>query len=114
MSKRRLHGSVLEELRDETQREYAALLTKEVRPTLEYFELVNEELMKEVPLKEEDDTNFNYPEGYDWREGDYMWLLFKIQQHFAHREIWNGVYGFIYRTQPLRPDGPRAGLDGAD
>ena len=31
-----------------------------------------------------------------------MWLLFKIQQHFAHREIWNGVYGFVGRTQPHR------------
>ena len=31
-----------------------------------------------------------------------MWLLFKIdlQQHFAHREIWNGVYGFLECTQP--------------
>ena len=67
-----LHGSALEELREETQREYAALLRKELQPTLEYFELINEELMEEIPLKEEDDPNFDYPEGYDWREGDYM------------------------------------------
>ena len=31
-----------------------------------------------------------------------MWLLFKIQQHFAHQEVWNGVFRFINRTQPLR------------
>ena len=96
-----LHGSALEELREETQREYASLLRKELQPTLEYFELVDEELMEEIPLKEEDDPNFDYPPGYDWREGDYMWLLFKIQQHFAHREVWTGVYRFINRTQPL-------------
>ena len=97
-----LHGSALEELREETQREYAALLRKELQPTLEYFELINEELMEEIPLKEEDDPNFDYPTGYDWREGDYMWLLFKIQQHFAHRDVWNGIFRFINCTQPLR------------
>ena len=97
-----LHSSALEELREETQREYAALLRKELQPTLEYFELINEELMEEIPLKEEDDPNFDYPTGYDWREGDYMWLLFKIQQHFAHRNVWNGIFSFINRTQPLR------------
>ena len=97
-----LHGSALEELREETQREYAALLRKELQPTLEYFELINEELMEEIPLKEENNPNFDYPAGYDWREGDYMWLLFKIQQHFAHREVWNGVFRFINRIQPLR------------
>ena len=97
-----LHGSALEELWEETQREYAALLRKELQPTLEYFELINEEPMEEIPLKEEDDPNFNYPAGYDWREGNYMWLLFKIQQHFAHREVWNGIFIFINHTQPLR------------
>ena len=97
-----LHGSALEELREETQREYATLLRKELQPTLEYFELINEELMEEIPLKEEDDPNFDYPAGYDWREGDYMWLLFKIQQHFAHQNVWNGIFSFINRTQPLR------------
>ena len=96
-----LHSSALEELREETQREYATLLRKELQPTLEYFELINEELMEEIPLKEEDDPNFDYPAGYDWREGDYMWLLFKIQQHFAHREVWNGIFRFINRIQPL-------------
>ena len=96
-----LHGSALEELWEETQREYTALLRKELQPTLEYFELINEELMEEIPLKEEDDPNFDYPAGYDWREGDYMWLLFKIQQHFAHWEVWNGIFRFINRTQPL-------------
>ena len=101
VSARGLHGSTLEELREETQREYAALLRKELQPTLEYFELINEELMEEIPLKEEDDPNFDYPEGYDWREGDYMWLLFKIQ-HFAHRDVWNGIFRFINRIQPLR------------
>ena len=97
-----LHGSALEELREETQREYAAFLRKELQPTLEYFELVNEELMEEIPLKEEDDPNFDYPTGYDWREGDYMWLLFKIQQHFADWEVWNGIFRIINHTQPLR------------
>ena len=100
-SARGLHGNALEELREKTQREYAALLRKELQPTLEYFELIDEELMEEIPLKEEDDPNFDYPEGYDWREGDYMWLLFKIQQHFAHRNVWNGIFSFINRTQPL-------------
>ena len=56
-----LQGSELEELREETQREYAALLRKELQPTLEYFELINEELMEEIPLTEEDDPNFDYP-----------------------------------------------------
>ena len=101
VSARGLHGSALEELWEETQREYAALLRKELQPTLEYFELINEELMEEIPLKEEDDPNFDYPEGYDWREGDYMWLLFKIQ-HFVHREIWTEIFRFINHTQPLR------------
>ena len=96
-----LQGSALEELWEETQREYATLLRKELQPTLEYFELINEELMEEIPLKEEDDPNFDYPAGYDWREGDYMWLLFKIQQHFAHWEVWNGIFRFINRIQPL-------------
>ena len=68
MSARGLHGSALEELWEETQREYAALLRKELQSTLEYFELINEELMEEIPLKEEDDPNFDYPKGYDWRE----------------------------------------------
>ena len=97
-----LQGSALEELREETQTEYAALLRKELQPTLEYFELINEELMEEIPLAEEDDPNFDYPAAYDWREGDYMWLLFKIQQHFAHREVWTRVFRFINHTQPLR------------
>ena len=101
VTERGLRGSALEEFQEETQREYAALLRKELQPTLEYFELINEELMEEIPLKEEDDPNFDYPEGYDWREGDYMWLLFKIQQHFAHREVWTGVFGSINHTQPL-------------
>ena len=96
-----LQDSVLEELWEETQREYAALLRKELQPTLEYFELINEELMEEIPLAEEDDPNFDYPAAYDWKEGDYMWLLFKIQQHFAHREVWTRVFRFINRTQPL-------------
>ena len=97
-----IQGSALEDLREETQREYAALLRKELQPTLEYFELVNEELMEEIPLAEEDDPNFDYPATYDWKEGDYMWLLFKIQQHFAHREVWTRVFRYINRTQPLR------------
>ena len=96
-----LQGSALEELQEETQREYSALLRKELQPTLEYFELINEELMEEIPRTEEDDPNFNYPAGYDWRESDYMWLLFKIQQHFAHWEVWTRVFRFINRTQPL-------------
>ena len=71
-----------------------------MRPTLEYFELIDEELIDTVPLEEEKELNFDYPGDYDWKEGDYMWLLFKIQQHFAHWEIWNGVYGFLECTQP--------------
>ena len=82
-----LQGSELEELLEDTQKEYTALLRKELQPTLEYFELINEELMEEIPLTEEDDPNFDYPAAYDWKEGGYMWLLFKIQQHFSHREV---------------------------
>ena len=99
-----IQGSALEDLREETQREYAALLRKELQPTLEYFELINEELMEEIPLAEEDDPNFDYPATYDWKEGDYMWLLFKIQQHFAHREVWTRVFRYISHTQPLRQE----------
>ena len=54
-----LHGSALEELREETKREYTTLLRKELQPSLECFELVNKELMEEIPLEEEDDPNFN-------------------------------------------------------
>ena len=92
----------LEDLRDATQEEYARLLERELQPTLDYFKMIDEELIKAIPLEEEEDPNFDYPRDYDWKEGDYMWLLFKIQQHFAHREIWNGVYGFLDRTQPQR------------
>ena len=97
-----MREDALEDLRDATQEEYAQLLERELQPTLDYFEMIDEELIKAIPLEEEEDPNFNYPGNYDWKEGDYMWLLFKIQQHFAHREIWNGVYGFIGRTQPQR------------
>ena len=31
-----------------------------------------------------------------------MWLLFKIQQHFVHWEVWTGVFTLINLTQPLR------------
>ena len=62
-----VQGSALEDLREETQKEYAALLRKELQPTLEYFELINEELMEEIPLAEEDDPNFDYPTTYDWK-----------------------------------------------
>ena len=57
--------------------------------------------MEEIPLEEEMIQTLITPEGYDWREGNYMWLLFKIQQHFAHWEVWNGIFRFINRTQPL-------------
>ena len=60
--------------------------------------------MEEIPLAEEDDPNFDYPAAYDWKEGNYMWLLFKIQQHFAHREVWTRVFRFISRTQPLHQE----------
>ena len=58
MTEGSIQGSALEDLWEETQREYAALLRKELQPTLEYFELINEELMEEIPLAEEDDPNF--------------------------------------------------------
>ena len=99
-----IQGSALEDLQEETQREYAALLRKELQPTLEYFELINEGLIEEIPLAEEDDPNFDYPATYDWKEGNYMWLLFKIQQHFAHREVWTRVFQYISCTQPLRKE----------
>ena len=107
-----IQGSALEDLREETQREYAALLRKELQPTLEYFELINEELMEEIPLAEEDDPNFDYPATYDWKEGDYMWLLFKIQQHFAHREVWTRVYQYLSHTQPLHMENHEQALVG--
>ena len=100
----------LEVLREAMQEEYAQLLEREVQPTLEYFELIDEELINSIPLEEEEDPNFDYPGDYNWKEGDYMWLLFKIQQHFIHREIWNGVYGFIGHTQPQRKTTNRQAL----
>ena len=98
----RLREDDLEVLRETTLEEYEQLLEREIGPTLQYFELMDEELIERVPLEEEEEPNFEYPADYDWKEGDYMWLLFKIQQHFTHREIWNGVYGFVGRTQPHR------------
>ena len=97
-----LQDDALEVLRDATLEEYDQLLERELQPTLDYFELIDEELIEKIPLEEEEELNFDYPGDYDWKEGDYMWLLFKIQQHFAHREIWNGVYGFMGHTQPQR------------
>ena len=91
---------LLEVLRDATLEEYDQLLERELQPTLDYFELIDEELLETIPLEEEEELNFDYPTDYDWKEGNYMWLLFKIQRHFVHREIWNGVYGFLGRTQP--------------
>ena len=38
------------------------------------------------------------------RKATTMWLLFKIQQHFAHREVWTRVFRYISRTQPLRQE----------
>ena len=89
-------------LRDATLEEYEQLLERELQPTLDYFEQIDEELIEAIPLEEEEEPNFDYPRDYDWKEGDYMWLLFKIQRHLAHREVWNGVYGFLGRTQPKR------------
>ena len=100
VNKEQLQGSTLEVLRDATLKEYEQLLERELQPTLDYFEQIDEKLIEAIPLDEEEDPNFDYPKDYDWKEGDYMWLLFKIQQHLVHREIWNGVYGFLGRTQP--------------
>ena len=97
-----LQDDALEVLRDATLEEYDQLLERELQPTLHYFELIDEELIKTIPLEEEEEPNFDYPGDYDWKEGAYMWLLFKIQQHFAHREIWNGVYNFLGCMQPQR------------
>ena len=97
-----LRDDALEVLRDATLEEYEQLLERELQPTLNYFEQIDEELIEAIPLEEEEDPNFDYPGDYDWKEGDYMWLLFKIQRHLVHREIWNGVYGFLGRTQPQR------------
>ena len=89
-------------LRDATLEEYEQLLGREMQPTLDYFEQIDEELIEAFPLEEEEDPNFDYPMDYDWKEGDYMWLLFKIQQHLAHWQVWNGVYSFSGRTRPRR------------
>ena len=97
-----LRDDALEVRREATLEEYEQLLERELQPTLEYFQLMDDELIERVPLEEEEEPNFDYPLDFDWKEGDYMWLLFKIQQHFAHREIWNAVYGFLGRTQPHR------------
>ena len=97
VSARGLHGGALKELREETQREYAALLRKELQPTLEYFELINEELIEEIPLKEEDDPNFDYPKGYDWRKGKVLHVATDQDSttFCAYREVWTGVFRFI-------------------
>ena len=100
VNKEHLQGNALEVLRDATLKEYEQLLERELQPMLDYFEQIDEKLIEAIPLDEEEDPNFDYPKDYDWKEGDYMWLLFKIQQHLVHREIWNGVYGFLGRTQP--------------
>ena len=97
-----LRDDALEVLRDATLEEYEQLLERELQPTLDYFEQIDEELIEKIPLEEEEEPNFDYPRDYDWKEGDYMWLLFKIQRHLAHWEIWNGVYGFLGGTQPQR------------
>ena len=97
-----LQGDTLEVLRDATLEEYEQLLERELQPTLDYFEQIDEELIEAIPLDEEEEPNFDYPGDYDWKEGDYMWLLFKIQCHLTHQEIWNGVYSFLGRTQPQR------------
>ena len=97
-----LRDDALEVRREATLEEYEQLLERELQPTLDYFRLMDEELIERVPLDSEEEPNFDYPSDFDWKEGDYMWLLFKIQQHFAHREIWNAVYSFLGRTQPHR------------
>ena len=56
-----LQGRTLEELREETQREYTALLRKELQPTLEYYELIDEVIIEEIPLEQEKEPNFKYP-----------------------------------------------------
>ena len=97
-----LRDNALEVLREATLEEYEQLLERELQPMLDFFEQIDEELIEVILLEEEEDPNFDYPGDYDWKEGDYMWLLFKIQRHFAHREIWSGVYGFLGRTHPQR------------
>ena len=110
VSKEQAQDDALEVIREATLEEYGQLLERELQPTLDYFELIDEQLINTIPLEEEEDLNFDYPGYYDWKEGDYMWLLFKIQQHFAHREIWNGVYGFLGRTQPQHRDKNRQAM----
>ena len=90
VSRERAHDDALEVIREATLEEYGQLLERELQPTMDYFELIDEQLINAIPLEEEEDPNFDYPGDYDWKEGDYMWLFFKIQKHFAHREIWNG------------------------
>ena len=100
VSTEHLQDDALEVLRDATLEEYEQLLERELQPMLDYFEQIDEELIEVILLEEEEELNFDYPGDYDWKEGDYMWLLFKIQQHLTHREIWNRVYGFLGCTQP--------------
>ena len=53
----------LEVLKDATLEEYDQLLERELQPTLEYFEQMDEELIEKVPLGEEEEPNFRLPGG---------------------------------------------------
>ena len=64
---------------------------------MDYFQAVRDGLDEEVPLSEEEDPDFDYDEWFDWTEGDYVWLLFKIQQHVSHWNVWNCIYDYINR-----------------
>ena len=65
MSTEHLQDDALEMLRDATLEEYDQLLEREMQPTLDYFEQIDEELIEAIPLEEEEDPNFDYPGDYD-------------------------------------------------
>ena len=58
-----LQGDALEVLRDVTLEEYDQLLEREMRPTLEYFELIYEELIDTVPFGGRGGTELRLPGG---------------------------------------------------
>ena len=61
VSRERAHDDALEVIREATMEEYGQLLERELQPMLDYFELIDEQLIDVIPLEEEEDPNFDYP-----------------------------------------------------
>ena len=62
-SSEHLQGDALEVLRDATLEEYEQLLERELQPTLDYFEQVDEELIEAIPLERGGRAEFRLSRG---------------------------------------------------